>query len=202
METSDNHSNTTQQASLFDLIMDALLKHSQGLSEYQLIQHIKSSGYLQFQNIRLWNHLSLFQTHFILFNALYHLRDKLWQEKTGTLEICPVNIVLLPYKPTSSASMTEHDPLRAYYLNLDNLKKTNEQDVATLLQNIWLKLENNERRQAALNVLELQDPVDYAAIKMQHRRLAMRHHPDRGGDNYRLQTINAAMKILKKTSTP
>jgi len=198
MTSSD--SNPTQETSLGDLILDALSAHPQGLSEYDLIQHIKSTGYLQFQHLQLWNHLSLFQTHFILFNALYNLKDQLWQEKAGALDICPLNIILLPYQ-SGTAAMTEHDALRAYYLDLDNLTQTNEQDVTTLLQNFWLKLEGNERRAAALNVLELQDPVDYAAIKKQHRRLAMRHHPDRGGDNCRLQAINAAMDVLKPKFT-
>jgi len=194
MKTNDD--NPTPEPSLCDVILDALSRHPQGLSEYQLIQHIRSTGYLQFQNIQLWNHLSLFQTHFILFNALYHLKDQLWRAKSGALDICPVNIILLPYQ-SGTASITEHDPLRSYYLDLNNLEKTNEQDVTELLQRFWSKLEGNEQRQTALSVLELQDPVDYTAIKKQHRRLAMRHHPDRGGDNYRLQAINAAMKVLK-----
>jgi len=38
--------------------------------------------------------------------------------------------------------------------------------------------------------------ADDDAILRQYRRLAMRHHPDRGGERARLQAINAAMAIL------
>ncbi|NNG14653.1 MAG: DnaJ domain-containing protein, partial [Gammaproteobacteria bacterium] len=44
----------------------------------------------------------------------------------------------------------------------------------------------------------LDDPVSDADIKQQYRRLAMQHHPDRGGDDATLQKINAAMNILTR----
>jgi curved DNA-binding protein CbpA len=39
--------------------------------------------------------------------------------------------------------------------------------------------------------------VDDATIKRRYRRLAMRHHPDRGGDGVRLREINAALATLQ-----
>jgi curved DNA-binding protein CbpA len=44
--------------------------------------------------------------------------------------------------------------------------------------------------------LELTEPFDAASVRTQYRRLAMRHHPDRGGDAERLQAINRAFRIL------
>ena len=60
-----------------------------------------------------------------------------------------------------------------------------------------------DQRQAALATLGLCDPVDAAAIKRQYRRLAMRHHPDRGGDGQRLREIHAALAVLaSRRATP
>ena len=58
-----------------------------------------------------------------------------------------------------------------------------------------LRLSEDER-QAALTVLGLQDPVENTDIKMAYRRLAMAHHPDRGGDEETLKEINLAAKTL------
>ena len=44
-----------------------------------------------------------------------------------------------------------------------------------------------------LGVAHDSTPADW---KRAYRRLAMRHHPDRGGDPARLQAIHAAMPIL------
>ncbi len=60
----------------------------------------------------------------------------------------------------------------------------------------------SDERRDALAELELTDPVDWRAIKSQHRQLAMRHHPDRGGDEARLQAINAAMNVLGRAHKP
>ena len=35
-------------------------------------------------------------------------------------------------------------------------------------------------------------------IKKSYRKLAMKHHPDRGGDEFQLQLINAAKEVLDK----
>ena len=42
------------------------------------------------------------------------------------------------------------------------------------------------------------EPVGFEVIKKQHRRLAMRHHPDRGGDKESLQAINVAMETIAR----
>jgi DnaJ-class molecular chaperone len=88
--------------------------------------------------------------------------------------------------------------LRDYYLDLSNLEQTSADDVTHLLESFWTRLGANEQRAAALEALELEDPVDYPAIKQQYRRLAMQHHPDRGGDKAQLQTLNYAMAVLEK----
>ncbi len=70
-----------------------------GLAEYALIQQLKArhSGHLP--NLPLTDKLVLFRTHFLLFNALYRLRDQLRQAQTYLLEISPLCIRLLPYQP-------------------------------------------------------------------------------------------------------
>ena len=179
-------------------LYEVLSVHPAGLSEYELIKQLEAAGQPGFENGCLRNTLSLFQVHFLLFNALYQLQGHLWEEKRGRLQIDAIRIQLLPYQDSSTSELGEHDPLREYYLDFNNLDNTTEEDVEGLLTQFWNRFIGNDERRDALATLELADPVDWNTIKTQHRRLAMQHHPDRGGNEERLQDINAAMKILAK----
>ncbi len=70
--------------------------------------------------------------------------------------------------------------------------------LADLVGAFWARLGRRERRAEALAQLGLADPVDDDTVKRAYRRLAMEHHPDRGGDKERLQAINAAARLLLK----
>jgi hypothetical protein len=172
--------------------------HPTGLSEFELIKALEAHGEPGFEAGCLRDNLSLFQTHFLLFNALYRLNDALWAKGEARLEINALRIQLIPLREGDDSQLAEHDPLRDYYLDLDNLKKADAQSVDELLHGFWERFVSNDDRREALDTLELQDPVDWDTIKAQHRRLVMQHHPDRGGDDERLQQINAAMEILAR----
>jgi hypothetical protein len=180
------------------LLLKVLRAHPAGLSEFELIQQLEAAGQPGFEADCLRDKLSLFQTHFFLFHTLYQLRDRLWSEQQARLDISALRIQLLSLADECGNHIAEHDPLRDYYLNIDNLEKTSEQDVEQLLNQFWSRFVRNDDRQQALAELELADPVDWPTIKQQYRRLAMQHHPDRGGDEERLQAINAAMEMLTR----
>jgi hypothetical protein len=171
-----------------------------GLGEYQLIQQLKARQCVHIPNLPLTDKLVLFRTHFLLFNALYRLRDQLWASQSGYLQISALNIQLLPYQP-GSAELSEHDPLRDYYLDLSQLNDTDEQDVAKLLLSFWTRMHGSEEKQAALELFELDgsaQALNLATIKHRYRQLVSQHHPDRGGSTERLQSINKAMEILER----
>jgi DnaJ-class molecular chaperone len=73
--------------------------------------------------------------------------------------------------------------------------------VAKLLRSFWTRLHGSEERQAALELFELdghEQTLNLATIKHRYRQLVSRHHPDRGGNTARLQSINKAMEILER----
>lgn len=166
-----------------------------GLTEYSLLERLSAGGLGDFDVSRLSDPLALFRQHFMLFHLLYRLRDELRGRRAGDLAIHCLEIRLLPYT-SGQAALGRTDTLRAYYLDLQQLGATDRDAVRALLTGFWRRLGADDRRAQALEVLELADPVDAAAIKRQYRRLAMRHHPDRGGDTERLQAINQAMTVL------
>ena len=188
-------------AELMEQLLALLRQAPAGLSEHQLIRRLKDAHCTHLPQLPLTDKLVLFRTHFLLFNALYRLRDRLWAERSAHLEINPLLIRLLPYRD-GPQELTEHDPLRAYYLDETHLRDTREADVAHLLQSFWTRMHGGEERQAALELFGLDGRTDYPSIRLRYRQLVSQHHPDRGGSTTRLQSINKAMEILDRYYKP
>lgn len=144
--------------------------------------------------------LSLFRGHYLLFHVLYRLRDRLTRERRGHLVVDPLRIALEPTAVTESgeksAALTPALDFADWYADLRRLTTVTAVEINTWLRQFHAARQGWSQRQAALAALELQDPVDTAAIRRQYRRLAMRHHPDRGGDGQRLREIHAALAVL------
>ena len=185
---------------LSDTLLCLLRAAPGGSSEYQLIQTLRADGNPHLSQRSLQDPLVLFRTHFLVFNALYRLRERLWREQAGHLEISPLRICLLPYQ-AGSQGLSESDPLRDYYLDMNQLHATTEADVEQLLDSFWKRLDSGgDQTRDALRLFELEhEPqLDLARIRLRYRQLVSRHHPDRGGSTERLQSINAAMEVLER----
>ncbi len=185
------------QSALLDALQQILQTRPGGLSEHELMRALTEDGNPDFQPEVFADSLSLFQSHFLLFHHLYRLRDRLWEQGVATLEIHCLAIRLIPYTPGQASGFPAgRDGLRDYYLDLKHLAETGKEEVEALLGGFWRRYLRQDRRVEALAVLELSDPVDFDAIRRQYRLLAMRHHPDRGGDKKRFQQLAAAMEAL------
>ena len=197
---------------LAEQILLLLREQPEGCSEYQLIQQLKARRSTHIPHLPLIDKLVLFRTHFLVFNALYALRDQLWQATSHSLHISPLCIQLRPYvAATDGIGIVQPDPLRAYYLDMANLRDTNEEEVERLLASFWTRMRggeaddpskwNPEQKRAALELFELDQAgasVDLPMIKRRYRQLVSIHHPDRGGSTTRIQSINLAMEILQR----
>lgn len=185
-----------EAAAFSQILLELLQLHPEGLSEYELLQRLRSDARIEFDQDRLDDPQDLFRTHFLLFHHLHRLRERLHAERTADLEIHTLSIRLLGSSAMTTQALAQPDPLSAYYLDLDNLAGTTREDVEQLLGRFWTHFGRYDRRSEALAVLELPVEADTETIRLQYRRLAMQHHPDRGGDQTRLQAINAAMAVL------
>jgi DnaJ-domain-containing protein 1 len=185
-----------EQAEFTQILLEILQLHPEGLSEYELLQRLRSDVRMDFDQNRLDDPHDLFRTHFLLFHHLYQLRSRLRAEQAGDIEIHTLSIRLHPGLGHTAHALAQPDPLGTYYLDLDNLTGTTLADVEELLGRFWARYGRYDRRAEALSVLELPAEADAETIRLQYRRLAMQHHPDRGGDQARLQAINAAMAVL------
>jgi DnaJ-domain-containing protein 1 len=176
-------------------------------SEYDIIHWLQQPEQSIFRKDAMSDNLTLFQTHFMLMHWLYQLRERLINAKAGILNISALSIVLKPWPhgvsafdhsntPTSSIPFTNADPLAAYYLDINNLS-TDRQGVENLLSSFWLLMLEPGHRDQDLALLELSEPASNQEIRLQYRRLAMQHHPDRGGDDASFREITAAYQRLK-----
>jgi DnaJ-domain-containing protein 1 len=177
-------------------LLELLERHPDGISEYALFNQLAALSFPDYHETERRSALGLFRAHFALFHALYRLRDRLWGERSAQLDIHTLCIQLRPYYAQQSDLPSRRDPLRDYYLDLRHLQDTSASDVDQLLGKFWRRFGPCDRREQALGVLGLNDPVDDVTIKQTWRRLAMQHHPDRGGSEQRLQEINAALTAL------
>lgn len=155
---------------LADLLVDILSTMTdlfrQGVSEYQLISKLKNPPYSVFDDEALRDPLVLFKTHFVLFHALYCLRNQWRMSGIGELDIHALNIQLSA--PTSSCdsayessqksskkssqdssdnsdepenhAVDAHDALASYYLNWSNFEETDKESVEALLDSFWTQM--------------------------------------------------------------
>jgi len=168
-----------------------------GLAEYELLNALYA-GLPKDQRPNLSDSLVLFQQHFCLFHALYKLRDDLHKLQAGTLAIDVLKIQWLATQPQLPNSIAVSDPLREYYLNLENLSATDRAGVEGLLSSFWERLLANSEKHIALAVLDLAEPVTWAEVKMRYRQRLNECHPDKGGDHETTLKLNEAMAILKR----
>ena len=179
------------------LVLELLAAHPAGLSEYELFKGLDRKGLEGFADPVFHDPLALFRSHFLLFHVLYRLADRLVREDSGRLAISPLCVRLHPGRAATTGAVDRPDPLRSYYLDLENLSATDAAQVNAMLGRFWARLDEPSQRAEALAVLGLEEPVDEPTIRRRYRRLVMEHHPDRGGDKERLQALNAAMATLR-----
>lgn len=185
----------TEQIQQLSCILRAILPDISPCSEFELLKQLKSYPQLGFLNHELADTHRLFHNHFILFHGLYRLRELLWEQQLAHLEISPLSIIYQPYQ-AGEQSMSQPDPLRDYYLDLSQLMETTSYDVDEMMGRFWVNMQRNEHREDALAVLGLSDPVDDLMIRKSYQKLVMQHHPDRGGDELKIQELNLAMDVL------
>ena len=189
---------------MLNLLHGILADHPLGLTEHQLIKQLKDQQHPFFVEADLHDPLSLFRTHFVLFNALYQLRDQLRASSSFDLHISALLIRL--DSDTSSPNVTQtaiqnSDPLRAYYLDLSHLQATDRSAAEALLYGSLHSLNPPAQVQDALAELGIEQPwhdLSDKDLRQHYRHLVSTHHPDRGGCTERVQRINQAMDVLRK----
>ena len=181
------------------------------LSEYELISQLQEQEWLA--RIDSANTVSLYSAHFLVYNALFQLHAY-YLERHQYLTISALTISLdtglscdgaEPQSKNLEAdnryNQADIASLRDYYLDWDNLENATKDSVDELLNGFWDRLVSNDDYSDALAALQLSqdgEAVDYRQVKTAYQRLAMKYHPDRGGDVEQFQRINWAFGVLRR----
>ena len=182
-------------------ILSIIKSHPEGLKEYDLLMALYEP-LPEGQRPNISDSLTLFQQHFWLFHTLYSLRDQQHALAQGHLVIDPLSIRWLPYDHVNSTeggrSISGDDPLRHYYLNLDNLRSTGRSEVDDLLASFWVRVVDKSDVSSALELLGMSEEADLVSVKRRYRQLLSEAHPDKGGCHQQTQALNEAMSVLKR----
>lgn len=187
---------------LVNAILELIQASPEPLSEYQLLQQLKSRS--DFKDIAdscsQQPQLSLFRQHFLLMNSLYQLQNKLWREKKYTLLISPLTLSLQPWVASDSVQLQDcaNQNLSQYYLDWDNYNDTAAEDVDQLLSDFWVKFSQPEKIDQALQTLELSADSSREQITKRYRQLASAHHPDKGGCKNLFIRVREAYEVLTR----
>ena len=177
--------------------IDSYLDKQPKVKEIELIQHLKDLNQEPFAAFDISHSKDLFRAHFLLKHALYTLQNIYLQDRRYYLDITMIWISRNAFIEGQSA-IAPHDSVRAYYLDIAHYFETEEEEVNDLLNQFWRKFLAQDDRKAALDILGLPLNADHSQVKVQYRKLAQRHHPDKGGCEERFKRISAAKRLLDR----
>ena len=177
-------------------LLELRLHNGLPVSEYELLTWLQAPEQAIFATEALKDSLTMFRSHFVLMHCLYRLRAQWQASKEALLEISALRIQRLPWQTSTTGAVDVPDPLAAYYLDLTQLA-TDRESVEALLTSFWKRMLSADTLLADLQVLELTEGASEDDIRLQYRRLAMRHHPDRGGDEATFCQIQTSYQRLK-----
>ena len=198
--------NPLQSDSRHNPLVIPILRVLQGagdqISEHDLICSLRESGNITSGPGEM-DHLALFQTHFLVMNALYQLQQSSWQNGFYLL-ISPLKIQLLVNRERSDTDLLDNQPdhaLRDYYLDFRNLRDTDAEQVSQLLFGFWRRFSAADQQQEAYRVLGLEPNADWTQVQLTYRRRAAELHPDRGGDAVQFMAVREAYETLRNSKS-
>jgi DnaJ-domain-containing protein 1 len=188
----------TEPSFLLMPILRILKNNESSMSEHELITQLKPSlETLVDQSLPA--SLILFQSHFLVMNALYQLQQEIVEDNLY-LHISALEIYLSPMAEAENSSVINietDDALRSYYLDFSHFETTSHEDVEQLLNGFWKKYLTEDKKSEACSVLGLNINATKAEVQKAYRRLAGNCHPDKGGDGERFMAIREAYEILR-----
>ena len=123
---------TFLDASIFEIISKDVI------SEYDLIKALQAEPYCLFSAKSLSKSLSLFHTHFFVFNSLFRLKQQ--GEESGEFSIHIETNAIKLYGQSIKINDPRHESLASYYLDWKNIDAS-ETQIDQLLASFWQEFE-------------------------------------------------------------
>lgn len=169
--------------------------------EYSLIKILEKQALFEgLENLPA--SLGLFAKHFLTRRGLYQSQS-FWQAKGCRLEFGLMRIKLVKY----------HDPIVAdgqalmglgeqaiadFYGDINVLKEATQESVNNLLSDFWQRYDAYINASDAYAALNIKPDATWVDIQKAYRKLAAKHHPDKGGNAEAFGRIKKAYDQLKR----
>ena len=193
--------NPEMQSQLDTHIIRLLNHYSSGISLYDLIKELSSPNLGLLDEKPLKDSITLFQTNFVVMNALYRLNQSMDNDRLNISALKIQKITIETTDNKTSGTITAHDPLADYYLDWGNFD-TSSEDIEVLLNSFWQRVSLQDYEAEDLEILALSSPVTLANIKTSYRKLSQQLHPDKGGDSEQFIKVQQAAERLIKRHQP
>lgn len=176
------------------------------LSEFDIIKTWRHNGWLA--SSCLQTQINIFRTHFFVYHNLYCLKQELAEKERGDLEIAPLAIYFknnleksAALDPASKDKISSHqikhlDYLAHYYLRWQPMFETTQKDVEQLFALARAGIQQPLRLHEAFKRFDIEPPTTKTTVTRAYRKLAMTHHPDRGGAPATLQLIHEDKALI------
>jgi hypothetical protein len=183
-------------------IASILREHPDGLSEYELIRALSNEPHSLLNAQTFVNNHTLFQTHFILFNALYRLQRFYQINKIAHLNIVATQIRLAPWSANLISADTDNK-LYEYYADWTHYENTTVDEVDDLIDSFWKTMGEKtslfnysaEEVEKAWLIFELDKNIaNKKTLKRRYHQLMHNCHPDKGGDTSYTQALSEPIK--------
>lgn len=180
-----------------------LERYPEGKSEYDYFTLLQTEPFAVFRHDALSEPLRLFQSHFILFHALYQLRAQFRSEQSFDIVISATSIKKVPLQ-IGDGELDHIDELQSYYLDWQNFAQTEQKDVEALLDDFWSKMSGGDAHSfskteisAAYQAFDLPYNSDLKLVKARYYHQLHSHHPDKGGEHIKAQFFEHHYRLLK-----
>lgn len=192
----------------FDNAILTILKQG-SLSEFELIKTLQQAPYFLFNDNIFKDELSLFQSHFVIHNTLYRLRDIGLSSGEYDIDTLTTQLRFIPLHHLSSnkdlieVNRPEVIKLREYYLDWDNFSKTEKDDVLDLLGNFWHSYSrldfhsSSHDLQQALTAMGFEALPSRKELKSKYKQLSNLYHPDKGGNAEQFSVLQHHYQTIK-----
>lgn len=175
----------------------ALLQQASGSYKvHELLAELRRQGAIP--TLSEDEQLQLFRVNFLIMNALYQLQEELYEEGWWlVISTLDIRLEARAGKSTDEKAMAHNHSLRDYYCDWQVFWQTDRKEVEALLNRFWQGLNGEENRREALALFGLAADATRETIRQRWRVLALRHHPDRGGDAEAFMRIRWAWECLR-----
>ncbi len=167
---------------------------------HELVQRVTGEDLYPWSSDSL---LALYQKQFITQAALSELYFEYASGDEKILAFTPISVRIklkdeqIVDAENSHVTEADYQPNFSFYLDEANFYSATSDSVQAMLDSFWKSYTSFMDFSPALALFGLNEEAEWKEVQREYRRLASRHHPDKGGKKEKFTEIRQAFESLK-----